>query len=83
MFALSSTLVAALAPLILLAVAAAVWSLERWLAPGRVAPVAAALLAAANERIAAYDSAAFDDLLVSGETVVAHGWNGGFFGSFD
>lgn len=44
---------------------------------------AAALLAAANDRIAAYDSAAFDDLLVAGETVVAHGWNGGFFGSFD
>jgi spermidine/putrescine-binding protein len=44
---------------------------------------ATALLAAANDRIAAYDSAAFDDLLVAGETVVAHGWNGGFFGSFD
>ena len=44
---------------------------------------ATAILAAANDRIAAYDSAAFDDLLVSGETVVAHGWNGGFFGSFD
>ncbi|MGB5534026.1 MAG: spermidine/putrescine ABC transporter substrate-binding protein [Acidimicrobiia bacterium] len=41
------------------------------------------ILAAANSRIAAYDSAAFDDLLVAGETVVAHGWNGGFFGSFD
>ena len=44
---------------------------------------ATALLAAANDRIAAYDSAAFDDLLVAGESVVAHGWNGGFFGSFD
>ena len=44
---------------------------------------ATAILAAANDRIAAYDSAAFDDLLVAGETVVAHGWNGGFFGSFD
>ena len=44
---------------------------------------ATAILAAANERIAAFDSAAFDDLLVSGESVVAHGWNGGFFGSFD
>lgn len=44
---------------------------------------AAALLKDANERIAAYDSAAFDDLLIAGETVVAHGWNGGFFGSFD
>ncbi len=44
---------------------------------------ATALLADANSRIAAYDSAAFDDLLVAGESVVAHGWNGGFFGSFD
>jgi len=44
---------------------------------------ATAILAAANDRIAAYDSAAFDDLLVAGETVVAHGWNGGFLGSFD
>jgi len=44
---------------------------------------ATAILAAANDRIAAYDSAAFDDLLVAGESVVAHGWNGGFFGSFD
>jgi spermidine/putrescine-binding protein len=44
---------------------------------------AAALLKDANDRIAAYDSAAFDDLLIAGETVVAHGWNGGFFGSVD
>ena len=44
---------------------------------------ATALLADANTRIAAYDSAAFDDLLLQGETVVAHGWNGGFLGSFD
>ena len=44
---------------------------------------AAALLKDANERIAAYDSAAFDDLLVVGETVIGHGWNGGFLGSFD
>jgi spermidine/putrescine-binding protein len=44
---------------------------------------AAALLKDANERIAAYDSAAFDDLLVAGETVIGHGWNGGFLGSFD
>lgn len=44
---------------------------------------ATAILAAANDRIAAYDSAAFDDLLVAGETVVAHGWNGGFLGSYD
>ena len=44
---------------------------------------ATALLKDANERIAAYDSAAFDDLLVAGETVIGHGWNGGFLGSFD
>jgi len=44
---------------------------------------ATAILKDANSRIAAYDSAAFDDLLMSGETVVAHGWNGGFLGSFD
>ncbi|MEA2009302.1 MAG: spermidine/putrescine ABC transporter substrate-binding protein, partial [Actinomycetota bacterium] len=44
---------------------------------------ATAILKAANERIAAYDSAAFDDLLMTGETVVAHGWNGGFLGSYD
>ncbi len=44
---------------------------------------ATAILKAANERIAAYDSAAFDDLLIAGETDVAHGWNGGFLGSYD
>lgn len=33
--------------------------------------------------IAAFDSVAFDDLLVDGETVVAHGWNGSFFSSYD
>jgi spermidine/putrescine-binding protein len=44
---------------------------------------ATAILKEANSRIAAYDSAAFDDLLMSGETVLAHGWNGGFLGSFD
>jgi len=44
---------------------------------------ATAILKEANSRIAAYDSAAFDDLLMSGETVIAHGWNGGFLGSFD
>jgi len=44
---------------------------------------ATALLKDANSRIAAYDSAAFDDLLMSGETVIGHGWNGGFLGSFD
>jgi len=44
---------------------------------------ATALLKDANSRIAAYDSAAFDDLLMAGETVIGHGWNGGFLGSFD
>ncbi|MEA2010586.1 MAG: spermidine/putrescine ABC transporter substrate-binding protein, partial [Actinomycetota bacterium] len=44
---------------------------------------ATAVLKTANDRIAAYDSAAFDDLLMTGETVVAHGWNGGFLGSYD
>jgi len=44
---------------------------------------ATAILKAANERIAAYDSAAFDDLLMAGETVIGHGWNGGFLGSYD
>ncbi len=44
---------------------------------------ATALLADANSRIAAYDSAAFDDLLVAGESVIGHGWNGGFLGSYD
>jgi spermidine/putrescine-binding protein len=44
---------------------------------------ATALLADANSRIAVYDSASFDDLLLQGEVVVSHGWNGGFLGSFD
>ena len=44
---------------------------------------ATAILKAANDRIAAYDSAAFDDLLIAGETVIGHGWNGGFLGSYD
>jgi spermidine/putrescine-binding protein len=41
------------------------------------------VLKAANSVIAVFDSAAFDDLLMQGETVVAHGWNGGFLGTFD
>ena len=36
-----------------------------------------------KDDIAAFDSVAFDDLLVDGETVVAHGWNGAFFSSYD
>ncbi len=44
---------------------------------------ATAILKDANERIAAYDSTSFDDLLLQGEYVVSHGWNGGFLGSYD
>jgi spermidine/putrescine-binding protein len=44
---------------------------------------ATALLKDANDRILAYDSEAFDDLLLSGETQIAHGWNGAFFAAFD
>ena len=33
--------------------------------------------------IAAFDSDSFDDLLVSGDTVIAHGWNGEFFKAMD
>lgn len=44
---------------------------------------ATALLKDANSRILAYDSEAFDDLLMQGEVVVAHGWNGAFFAAFD
>lgn len=44
---------------------------------------AAALIKAALPRIAAFDSDAFEDLLVTGETVIAHGWNGDFFAAFD
>jgi spermidine/putrescine-binding protein len=41
------------------------------------------LIKATKDRIATFDSDAYDDLLVTGQTVVAHGWNGGFFSSFD
>ena len=44
---------------------------------------AADLINATKDRIATFDSDAYDDLLVTGETVVAHGWNGGFFAAFD
>jgi spermidine/putrescine transport system substrate-binding protein len=33
--------------------------------------------------LAAFDSDSFDDLLVSGDTVIAHGWNGEFFKAMD
>jgi len=41
------------------------------------------LLKDAKPRIATFDSDAFDNLLVSGEVVIAHGWNGDFFQTFD
>lgn len=44
---------------------------------------AANLIKQAKDRIATFDSDAFDDLLVSGEVVIAHGWNGDFFQTFD
>ena len=44
---------------------------------------AAELVRAAKDRIATFDSDAYDDLLMSGETVIAHGFNGNFFQSFD
>lgn len=44
---------------------------------------ASALVKDAVDRIATFDSDAFEDLLVSGETVIAHGWNGDFFGAYD
>jgi spermidine/putrescine-binding protein len=33
--------------------------------------------------IAAFDSESYEDLLVQGETVVAHGWSGDFFAAYD
>ncbi len=44
---------------------------------------AAELVASAKDRIATFDSDAYDDLLTTGQTDLAHGWNGGFFASFD
>lgn len=44
---------------------------------------AAELLRSAKDRIATFDSDAYDDLLVSGETMIAHGYNGNFFTAFD
>ncbi len=44
---------------------------------------AADLIAATRERLATFDSDAFEDLLIAGETVVAHGWNGDFFAGYD
>jgi spermidine/putrescine-binding protein len=44
---------------------------------------AGALIASAKERIATFDSDQFDDLLVTGETTLAHGYSGDFFSTFD
>jgi spermidine/putrescine-binding protein len=44
---------------------------------------AADLIAQTTDRLAAFDSDQYEDLLVSGETAVAHGYSGDFFGAFD
>jgi spermidine/putrescine-binding protein len=44
---------------------------------------AADLIAETTDRIAAFDSDQFEDLLISGETAVAHGYSGDFFLGFD
>ena len=44
---------------------------------------AAALIATAKADLAAFASAGFEDLLLSGETVISQGWNGDFFAGFD
>jgi spermidine/putrescine-binding protein len=44
---------------------------------------AAALIKDAKSRIAAFTSAGYEDLLLSGEVVIAKGWNGDFFAAFD
>ena len=44
---------------------------------------AADLISQAKKDILLFDSDQFEDLLVAGETNIAHGWNGDFFGAFD
>ena len=44
---------------------------------------AADLVAAARDWTAAYDSGTYEDLLLSGEVVVAHGYSGNFLEAFD
>jgi spermidine/putrescine-binding protein len=44
---------------------------------------AADLIAETTDRLAAFDSDQFEDLLISGETAVAHGYSGDFFVGFD
>jgi spermidine/putrescine-binding protein len=41
------------------------------------------LLKGIKDRVKLFDSDQFEDLLVSGETTVAHGWSGDFFAAFD
>ena len=41
------------------------------------------LIKATKDAIAAFDSESYEDLLVQGETVVAHGWSGDFFAAYD
>ena len=44
---------------------------------------AVALIQEARADLAAFESEAFSDLLVQGQTLVAHGWNGDFFSAYD
>lgn len=44
---------------------------------------AGALIAEAKSRVLTFDSDQFEDLLVTGETVLAHGYSGDFFATFD
>lgn len=44
---------------------------------------AADLVSAARANVAAFSSAGYEDLLVSGEIVVAQGWNGDFLAAYD
>ena len=44
---------------------------------------AAALISATKERLAAFNSAGYWDLLTTGEVVVAQGWNGDFLAAYD
>ncbi|MBW3605273.1 MAG: spermidine/putrescine ABC transporter substrate-binding protein [Actinobacteria bacterium] len=44
---------------------------------------AADLIAETTDRLAAFDSDQYEDLLISGETAVAHGYSGDFFAAFD
>jgi spermidine/putrescine-binding protein len=44
---------------------------------------AADLIAETTDRLAAFDSDQYEDLLIGQETVVAHGYSGDFFAAFD